>query len=376
MLRYILFIFIALVVLRIGETTSRLAFPDVSPKEFIESAKVEVENYYENNYISSISIDYLRQLDLIGSDLVIEEELSPGSNYSRYIASYMSEGNMIYGLLTVPNEEMPENGFSAVVFNHGYIPPSQYKTTEKYVAYVDYLASNGFVVFKIDLRGHGNSEGEPRGTYFSADYTIDAINALRSLQRFEKVNPEKIGMWGHSMAGNLVLRAMLVEKEIAAASIWAGAVYSYKDFVAYRLNDSSYVRRPQPAQEIQPVSTGSEDDQEESRPLTAIEKSRQAISDEVQKLRTSSEDIDFNDPFWESVSLTRNIDYLENPIQLHHAIDDPTVNIGYSYDLVKVLESSGKAYEFYEYPGGGHNINSPYFEEAMQRTVEFFEKHL
>ena len=34
-----------------------------------------------------------------------------------------SEGNKIYGLLTVPFGDPPEGGFKAIVFNHGYIPP-------------------------------------------------------------------------------------------------------------------------------------------------------------------------------------------------------------------------------------------------------------
>jgi fermentation-respiration switch protein FrsA (DUF1100 family) len=52
------------------------------------------------------------------------------------------------------------------------------------------------------------------------------------------------------------------------------------------------------------------------------------------------------------------------------------VNIGYSYDLAAVLQENGVAYEFYTYEGGGHNLVSPYFEQAMQRTVEFFRKNL
>ena len=103
---------------------------------------------------SPISIEYLRTLQIESETPILEEELSNGSNYRRYIASFLSEGNKIYGLLTIPNSNKPNGGYPAIVFNHGYIPPTQYKTTEKYVSYVDYLARNGFVVFKIDLRGH------------------------------------------------------------------------------------------------------------------------------------------------------------------------------------------------------------------------------
>ncbi len=108
--------------------------------------------------------------------------------------SYRSEGNKIYGLLTIPREEQPDTGYKAIVFNHGYIPPSVYRTTERYTSYVDYLARSGFVVFKIDYRGHGRSEGEPTGSYFSPGYTIDSVAALKSLQTLDIVDPAGIGM--------------------------------------------------------------------------------------------------------------------------------------------------------------------------------------
>jgi fermentation-respiration switch protein FrsA (DUF1100 family) len=76
------------------------------------------------------------------------------------------------------------------------------------------------------------------------------------------------------------------------------------------------------------------------------------------------------------VSLTENIEFLNSPIQLHHAEDDPVVNIGYSFDLAVVLQEKGKEYEFYTYEGGGHNLVSPYFEQAIQRTVDFFRNNL
>lgn len=323
--------------------------------EFEVSQELEMlDQDTEPKYYTTISINYLQTLDLKGSEITIEEELAPGSNYKRFIASYISENNKIYGLLTVPDIEVPENGFKAVVFNHGYIPPSQYVTTEKYVAYVDYLARNEFVVFKIDLRGHGKSEGNPTGSYFSPGYTIDAINALKSLQNLEYVDKDGIGMWGHSMAGNLVLRAMLVSEDVKASVIWAGAVYSYADFAKYRLSDSSYVPRQRPPEE------------ERERVDSSV----------VSKLRENSDEIDFDSPLWKSISLTKNIDQISGPLQLHHAVNDDVVNIGYQRDLVEVLKENEIKYEDYEYDGGGHNINSPYFETAMQRTVNFFKENL
>jgi fermentation-respiration switch protein FrsA (DUF1100 family) len=80
--------------------------------------------------------------------------------------------------------------------------------------------------------------------------------------------------------------------------------------------------------------------------------------------------------YWQAVSLTENIAFLESPLQLHHAQDDDVVNIGYAIDLAAVLQENDKAFEFYSYEGGGHNLVSPYFGQAMLRTVEFFHENL
>ncbi len=337
--------------------------PTITPAPTLEPAEATSESSSEAEAVESdasdsatppafdlgneLTIAALRSREISGSEIVIEQTLAPGANYAQYIASYVSEGNKIYGLLTVPNGAVPEGGFPAIVFNHGYIPPTVYRTTERYVAYVDALARNGFVVFKIDMRGFGNSEGEATGAYFSPGYTIDAIAALKSLQMLDYVNPDRIGMWGHSMAGNLVLRAMLIEPDIKAGVIWAGAVYSYDDMARYAISDPSFRRDQQP---------------DIVRPGTLLREKYGPPNTE--------------EPFWQAVSLTEHIEYLEAPLQLNHAQDDPVVNIGYSQDLVKVLEDAGKEYEFYQYPGGGHNINSPYFNQAMQHTIEFFRDNL
>jgi dipeptidyl aminopeptidase/acylaminoacyl peptidase len=323
----------------------------VSPTSTITPTPTETEVVFDIG--KEITIQYLRDLQITGSEITFEQELDRRSGYRQHLVSYISEGNKIYGLLTIPTIEPTEGGFKAIVFNHGYIPPTVYRTTERYTAYVDYLARSGFVVFKIDYRGHGQSQGEPTGSYFSPGYTIDSIAALKSLQTMDIIDPQGIGMWGHSMAGNLVLRAMLIEPDIQAGVIWAGAVYSYDDFAKYGIDDNTY-RPPAP-----PETQGDPDPRRSSR----------EIFDTYGRPDTSVD-------YWKAVSLTENIAYLTSPIQLHHAEDDPVVNIRYSFDLAVALQINGKEYEFYTYEGGGHNLISPFFDQAMLRTVEFFRNNL
>ncbi len=74
--------------------------------------------------------------------------------------------------------------------------------------------------------------------------------------------------------------------------------------------------------------------------------------------------------------MTGNIEFLIAPLQIHHAQDDNVVSIEYSYGLTAALQDNRKEYEFYVYEGGGHDLISPYFGQAMLRTVEFFKENL
>src|SRR4030042_1390472 len=184
------------------------------------------------NEPNPLSIEYMRNQEYPGSDIVIEQTLSPGSNYARFISSYKADGLKIYALLTVPQGTKPQDSWPVVIFNHGYIPPKEYSTTAKYVAYTDAFSRNGYIVLKPDFRGNGNSEGNPDGAYYSPAYAIDALNAVSSIKTYKDVNPDRIGMWGNSMGGNITLRNIVVNtKDIKAAVIWGGGVGSYNDLM-------------------------------------------------------------------------------------------------------------------------------------------------
>src|SRR5258708_21532891 len=123
----------------------------------------------------------MRSQNYSGSDLKIEQTLTNGSNYKRYIASYYSENNKIYGLLTIPNGDVPKGGWPAIIFNHGYITPERYTADGNYIAYVDALARSGFVIFKPDYSGNGKSEGSAGSSCFPCNYDIKNLNAVSGI---------------------------------------------------------------------------------------------------------------------------------------------------------------------------------------------------
>lgn len=295
-----------------------------------------------------VTIPFLRRKTYT-STLGDLQRLNETGTYTSYLTSYTSDGLRVNALLTQPKGTAPAGGWPAIIFIHGYIAPTRYSTQgPQYTAYVDYLAQNGFVVFKIDLRGHGQSEGEAGGAYYSSDYIIDALNAYAALQNTPFVNKDKIGLWGHSMAGNVVFRSLAVNPSIKGAVIWAGAVYSYEDFQKYGINDDSY--RP---------------------PSTSSQRQRRR-----QELFNAHGQFSKESAFWQQVAATNYLVDMKTPLEIHHAVDDAVVPIGYSRDLVATLAGSTVPHQLFEYNSGGHNISGANFNQAMQRTIEFFTRTL
>jgi dipeptidyl aminopeptidase/acylaminoacyl peptidase len=295
--------------------------------------------------LDPLAIDAMRQGEYPGSDMAIEQTLAPGSNYRRYVASYQSDGLKIFSLLTVPNGPRPATGWPVIIFNHGYIPPTVYRTTERYVAYVDAFARNGYIVFKPDYRGFGSSQGTAVSAYYAPDDTVDVLNAVTTMQRYPNADPNRIGMWGHSMGGNITLRALVIDPRIKVAVIWAGVNATYKDLMENW--------HPTGGERVSPSFGGT---------------GRQNL---IAAFGTPEQ----NPGFWNSISPMAYLADIAAPIQLHQGTADTEVPLQFSQTLANDLRAAGKPVELYTYAGADHNIAQG-FTLAMERSVAFFNRYL
>ena len=338
---------------------SAIKFLTKQTPKIVQKVTDQMENVNDGGIVDKLnplSIENLRNGEYPGSDLVIEQTLDAGTNYARFIASFRSEGLKIYGLLTVPTGDRPENGWPVIIFNHGYIAPSEYRTTERYSAYQGGFARSGYITFKSDYRGHGSSEGQAVGAYGSNSYTIDILNSVASLKRLKSlsassglfVDTNKIGMWGHSLGGYLTLRAMVVDPSIKAGVIWAGVVANYSDLL------NNWRRRPGISSFSPPPGTRT------SWRTTLIQMHGTPAA---------------NPTFWNSISANSYLKDLGGPIQIHHGTADSSVPVDFSEKLDKQIKEAGGTSELFEYVGDDHNLTNN-FNTAMQRSIEFFDKNL
>lgn len=298
--------------------------------------------------LGGLSIEAMRKKMYPGSQITIEQTLPSGRNYYQYLTSYISEGKKIYALLTIPMGAKPKNGWPVILLNHGYIPPSQYNTVSSYALPTDALASAGFIVFKPDYRGNGNSEGTPAQVYISPAYTTDSMNALSSIAKYQDANPQKIGVWGHSMGGNVTLRELVITHKFQAAVLWSGVVGNWSQILSWwksRIAQRSVMGNDQQTADV--------------------------IEQMLSKVGTPQT----NSSLWNQLDPTLYLSFISTPIQIDVGTEDTTVPPSFSTDLATKLNQAGKSVELFTYPGADHNL-SPESGLAMQRAIDFFNKYL
>jgi dipeptidyl aminopeptidase/acylaminoacyl peptidase len=179
--------------------------------------------------------------------------------------------------------------------------------------------------------------------YTQPNYSVDVLNAVASVKRHPDADPNRIGMWGHSMGGYITLRSMVVAKDIKAGVIWAGVVARYPDLFT-RWNPGAIQTSPGPGSW-------------------------------VYSLEQAYGSVDTNPEFWRTLSANSYLKDLNGPIQIHHGTADADVPWQFSQMLHDEMVQAGQAVELHLYEGDNHNISNS-FSLAMQRTIEFFDRYL
>lgn len=124
---------------------------------------------------------------------------------------FLSDGLKLAGILRVP-EGGAHARRPAFMVLHGF---GSNKTAGNVMAPCDMLDALGYVTFRFDMRGCGDSEGEP-GRLICLEQVSDTRNALSYLATRPEVDPARIAVLGSSFGAAVAIYAASVDPRIAA----------------------------------------------------------------------------------------------------------------------------------------------------------------
>lgn len=252
--------------------------------------------------------------------------------FTRYLIRYPSDDLMIGGFMNVPAGQGP---FPVVLVNHGYMPLETYETQTYTTKYADALARAGYLVLHSNYRNHRGSDSGPND--FRVGYAIDILNLIELAKALPEADPDRIGLWGHSMGGGVTLRVLTVTDDVKAALVY-GAV-SADEVEIYNQRRERWGRSGATWRGF-PVSP--EDDP----------------------------------ALYAAVSPINAIKYITAPVSIHHGELDDSVPFEWSERLYNKLLAAGKEVEFFAYSDQPHNFVGAGYELFLKRMIAFFDAHL
>lgn len=126
--------------------------------------------------------------------------------------SFPSDGFKLAGVLHRPDDAPSGTARAAFLVLHGFGTGKDGSTPE---ILADMLCDWGYVALRFDMRSCGESEGEP-GYVRCLDQVADTRNALTWLAEQDGVDPQRIGVIGHSFGAAVAVYTGGVDKRVAA----------------------------------------------------------------------------------------------------------------------------------------------------------------
>ncbi len=124
---------------------------------------------------------------------------------------FESEGVKCAADLYIPAEAAGK--LPCIVMGHGF---SGTKDSFGMPAFAGQFAVNGFAVLAFDYRNFGESEGTPRQVIHVRKQRDDYRAAIRFARSLDRINPDKIALWGSSLSGGHVIDVAAKDLRIAA----------------------------------------------------------------------------------------------------------------------------------------------------------------
>ncbi len=324
------------------------------------------------------TIPALANREYQANTITVENVIADHPTYTSYLFSYQPLGKKMTGQLNVPKSFNADQA-RTIVMLRGYVPLEIFKTGVGTRNAAAQLAEHGYITVAPDFFGFGESDAEPADTWQARfEKPVIVIELIKTLQAkplivpavFEEdsletelsIQTHSLGIWAHSNGGQIALTTLEILNERIPTTLWAPVTAPFPYSILF-------------------FSDESDDEGKSMRKwLAQFEK-----------------DYDVFD-----FSLTKHIDRLHGPLQLHHGTGDEAALKVWSDEFadkiklenkrreekLKELVASGSAdlsnppfelepieLEYFTYPGADHNLQ-PGWNTVVERDILFFDTQL
>lgn len=312
------------------------------------------------------SIPNLAKSSFEPSQIELIEKLDSNEDFSSYIFLYTSKRSeaRISGQVNIPNGVTRFSNPSVLVMARGYVPPDIFETGVGTRNAAAYYASNGFITIAPDFLGFGESDDEFedtwKGRFMKPVQVAELIETIRQVGipitdtetpdgDIPVLKLDKIGLWGHSNGGQIILTTLEILGEPFPTTLWAPVTAPFPYSILFFGDEL-------------------EDEGKSQRTWISL------FEDEY-------------DVF--EFSLTQHLHLLADgtPLQIHHGTADDAALYAWSLEFVEKLEAENDRraeasvsaepvqFELFEYPGANHNLQ-PGWQTVVERDVRFFSTQL
>lgn len=307
-------------------------------------------------WIFPFTIDGLRQHVYQSGEIHIRSTLSENEKFTTYLIDYPSDGLTITAVMQIPAGEGP---FPVIVMNHGYFNRDVYTSGDGTDRAAAFLAERGYVTLASDYRSWGDSDiGH---SFFYTGLVIDVINLLNALASIPQADPDRTGMWGHSMGGGVTMKVLAVDPRVRAAVLYSPVSADDADVIARWgmgcFGDIAAGERV--------IGCNSADIIPDDLPSGLKQAYRFAATDPETLKKIS--------PFY-------HLEGIGAPVQIHYGTEDGTLYSGtppeWSRKLNQGLLEAGRQAHLFQYEGEGHSFIGQAWFDFMGRTLRFFDEHV
>jgi len=265
---------------------------------------------------------------LVDNTNLLEKINKYGGINKTFFVLTTEEGVDLWAYRIVPPDFDPSKKYPAIIMQYSG-PNSQTVINSWRFGWANYLAQQGYVIFGIDTRGTGTrGERFRKITYLQLGKyeSKDLANAGKYIANLPYIDNKKLGIWGWSYGGFMVLSVLTRYPGIYNVGIAVAPVTNWRYYD--NIYTERYMRRPQ----------------------------------------ENPNGYDQNSP----ISYAEN---LQDHLLIIHGLTDDNVHVENTFQFVMQLVNAGKQFKMHIYPNKNHSLPGTYNHLYRMKT-DFFNHYL